>query len=318
MKTKKSQAGGIVFGIIALVLFIIAVGVVLMMINQNKSEKAVEQPINYINIFVKAVDSDTKNQISTNYFIDYNNNVTVSEGTLQSDAWTELMVPSNELLHLYCWSDKYYVIKGNLANPVNKSQTICDPQKIGNLTITHDGDLSKETNNIKLNISTENWFSKTSMCFAWTSGIIDVSVQNQVITCETGLWKNYTIFNESKKDYDYLPQGQYLCGEDYIENCESTSGNRCKTKSEEIPQRFSGKVDSCTYIGKTLHNETFQIDLEVRTTEYKNAFDEIKIYIYDKDRRPNTIEQRWTWFSEFEKENVGLPYDITHTIKFQE
>jgi hypothetical protein len=172
-----------------------------------------------------------------------------------------------------------------------------------------------------LNIKANSNFFKTSLCFAWTSGITDVSVSNQYITCDKGAWRNYSSYDAKTFKYKWLEIDTYLCGDekdgDY-EKCDLVVGNKCKTINEITPEFLIGKVDSCYYLGKDLKDENYSIDLNVRSSEFKNSWDKITIYVYDKDRRYNLDNKLWEWESSengndigAENKNITLYYDCS-------
>jgi hypothetical protein len=70
----------------------------------------------------------------------------------------------------------------------------CILDKIGDLEITHKGDLSSKLNEISLNISTQDRFNRLGICFSRTPGIKDVSIKDQIITCNS-TWLNYSEYN---------------------------------------------------------------------------------------------------------------------------
>jgi len=325
MENKKGSIG-VVIGVSLVVVFLISVVVLVYVLNTKGFFKPHnEDQIATIPLYIMPRDAGNQNSTEANYILEYKNEkgerIVVSEGLLDS-SWNELIVPRDYLLTFYCWNNDHYVVKA-MKNPatgeeikMNKSTFTCDMVKMGNLTISHTGDFSKIMNTITLDLSDQDWYYKTGLCFAWSSGIIDVSLKNQLITCDSGSWKNFSSYDEKTKEYTWLTNNTYMCG-DSQEVCEFVEANKCKVANEETPERMKGKVDSCVYTGKSFHNETFSVDLEVRTAEYKNSLDYIDIYVYDSDRRWNPMTGSWDWLSELNKQDLGVP-DQVYRINYEE
>ena len=326
MKNKKAQTTGIIIGIIFGILMIGLIVTGLIIAYQKgyfvKNPQNEEEPT--IKLYLIARDSSSQEPVDANYVIDYTENknpVIISEGTLDKDSFTEIIVPNNKIIHAYCWNDNHYLVKASKQfSPIeiqsNISKFACDMVKISDsVKVTHTGDLSKENNIIKLNITVKDWFYKLSICFSWSPGIIDVSLPNQIITCNVGNWLNWSSYNPETKEYIYLENNYYKCGDDRFEQCEYIEENKCKLFSEEIPNRYREIADSCVYFGENLHDESYEVELNVRTLSNKNKLDFLEVILYDKDRRFDSLEQRWLWKSEINGEDISFP-DFTYKIPY--
>ncbi|MBU0958205.1 MAG: hypothetical protein KKF56_05340 [Nanoarchaeota archaeon] len=326
---KNKASAGVIFVIIVIVIFIglIITGIV---IGNKKGWFNGDEPINpsLIKMYLMARDMNTKETQTANYVLDYNRNpaVIISQGELTKD-WNEVIVPNNQLYHLWCWNENHYVIKASKMFTLqeltsNISKHTCDMVKIGDISIVHYGDLSRKENLITFNITTKDYFKKLSACFEWSAGIVSVHAKNQNVLCEKGNWVNWSFYNATDETYNYLPKDMWRCGEcedvycEQTEKCELVEGRYCKIKNIEVPNRYRGLVDSCYYFGKSLNNETFTIELEVETLDNKNILDFIKIYFFDKDRRYNPVEGMWTYQSELNGENLGNPKDFEYRIDY--
>lgn len=325
MENKRASAMIIAFVIIGLVLIVSVIVLVVVLNDKGFFQKKPKNQLETIPLFVTARTEGTNNDVKANYILEYTNEknerIILSQGVLD-DSWNELKAPRNFIYTLICWSNDHYLVKAHKENTnnelsANKSVFHCDMEKIGNLTVEHSGGIYGVKDIIPVNISSKDNFYKTSLCFSWTSGILDVSLKDQFVICDSGSWKNWSSYDPEKRKFTYLPNGTYLCGEEWEEECLFAEGNKCKKSNEQIPKRFENLADNCVYTGKTIRNETYELLLEVRSFEYKNSFDYIKLLIYDKDRRWDESEQRWLWYSEINGENLGSE-DINYTIYYDE
>lgn len=323
MKNKKGSVG-LVIGITIGVLIIIGVVVLIIVLNNKGVFKPKEESITLIPLFIAPRLEPDLNFTEASYVLEYQkkdgNFTFFSQGKLD-DSWNELNVPRDFRLSFYCWNDQAYVVrasKDHLPEEIaqNKSKFVCDMVKFGAIKVSHSGNLKSTRDLIKINISTDDWFYKTGMCFSWTSGILDVGLKDQFVVCEQGSWKNWSKYDAEKKRFTYLPEGKYLCGEDQYQACIYTDGSKCKVENEQIPIRFKNKVDSCVYTGKTIHNRTVEFTLDVQS-DFKNRLDYIDIYIYDKDRRKNPTTGEWEWVSEVDGKDIASP-DVIYRINYEE
>ncbi|MCK9370195.1 hypothetical protein M0R04_09845 [Candidatus Dojkabacteria bacterium] len=325
----KKGAAGLVIGVGIAVLLLIGIIALIVVLNQKGFFSPKKQEVDSVRMFVMPVDADSKNATEANYQIEYTNvkneRVVVSSGKLAA-SWNEVVVPKDFMLLVTCWSSDHYLVKAyKQHSPAeiteNKSLFRCEMVKMANVTVSHQGDFKRTTSGILLNVTADKWMYKTSFCFAWTSGIDDVSLRNQYNICEKGVWKNYTSFDVEKKTYNYLPNNTYLCGDNqatdsFIEICEQVENTHCKVFNEPIPERFMGLVDSCVSTGNTIHNETRQFEILVKSSEYKNILDAVDIYVYDKERRFDEATQSYKWNSELNKQDMGIP-DIVYRIPYE-
>ena len=301
-----------VLGIIFIVLLLASVVILIFVLDSKGVFDKKPSNEGMIDTFVIARDSKTEQPVNAKYILEYINEkgarIILSEGNLQN-TFNEIQSPIDKEFKITCWSDKYYanqVTKNITQREILQNKTVikCDMDKIGNLTMKHRGQIDSTEDFITLNISTDYNFKKTCMCFAWTSGIIDVDLENQFAICKKGSWKNWSNYDANKRKFTYLPENHYLCGEDYLEICEYVQGTKCKTTTEPIPIRFKGQVDKCYYTGKSITgNQIFE--LRIKSLDYKNILDEVEIHIYDKDLRYNNLEQKWLWMSEEKGKNIA-------------
>lgn len=321
---KKGLSKGIIIGIIVGIVIISVIVTLIIILNQkglfNKNEK---EEIKTIPMFIMARDSNFE-PAEANYVLEYKNKngerVVISEG-ISGKTLREIKAPLNYTLSFYCWNNDYYTIKGmrvpinQLEIKENKSTFTCDmSNKMGIPSVSHIGDLNKSVNEIKLNISNSNNFYRTGLCFAWTNGIIDVSLKDQFIKCDKGNWTSFASYDKSSKTW--INNDSYFCEDNSsLEKCEFTEGNKCKLKEENIPSRFKGKVDSCVDTGKSFFNSSISLDLEVRTADNKNSLDGLTIYIYDYDRRFIKEDNKWEWVSELDGKDIAVP-DVSYQINY--
>jgi len=324
MALRKKAKVGIILGIIIFIIMIGGIFALLIFLKQKGllTKPEVIDPSNEAPYYIKAIDEVTRENIPVNYRIEYQEEgirKIFAEGKL-SAVTSEVKAPLEKNFKLVTWSDEYYLLKGydSISKSLENETILTDPEleKIGNLTITHSGQITGKKDIITLNLSTKDNFKKPHICFAWTSGFLDVSLRNNLIECEAGSWKNKT-YNKETREYEDIGNNTYLCGEDYFEKCKYVRGRTCKPEvKERVPIRYVGLIDSCVYYGNNIKNETKQIELEILSNEYKNQLDEIKIYVFDMDRRWDETEQRYLWFYELNKENIGNPLDFEYVLNY--
>jgi len=326
MKSKKAQTGFIIAGIF--IFLIIAVIVVVLIIAVQKGKIFAPKPetdITPMKLYLQAIDKNSKELLDASYEI-YSNKISISKGNLSKDSLTEIEVP-RQTLEVYCYNKDHYLSKGYkifIAQELieNSSKMYCPIEKIGNLKITHDGNLNGLENLIKFNITAiENW-DKLSVTISWSPGIIDAyPAGGEKILCNNGAWKNYTYFNKTSKKYTWTPQTYYVCGQcenticEISERCASVEGNKCTPFSTLIPNRFLGKVDKAIYFGKNLQDESYEVNFYVKTSENKNALDYVEFTFYDQDRRFDPSENMWRYMSEQNGINLGAE-DLRYRINY--
>ena len=317
MQNKKANTGIVIVIIVGV--FILA-GIILGLIIANQKgyfKKTPETNQDLVNMYLKAMNEKTTEQIKASYVLEYLHNgsiLRISNGNLSKDSLTEVKdVPVYSVttpIKFSCWSDEYYfrtTIKFFDFSEItsNTSKSVCPLEKIGSIQVTHTGEI--ENGLISLNISTNKHYKKLSICTAWTPGIIYVSPKDSMITCNSGNWLNWSIYNATTKKYKYYDNDYYRCGDAKLENleqCESVIGNRCQSYSMDTPFRYLNKVDNCFYTGKNLNDESYVVEFDVKTSNL-NQLDEITFYLMDKDKRFSDLEQMWIWESEKNGINIG-------------
>lgn len=320
-----SKAGiGLWIGIFLALLFVGAIIAGLILANNrgmfNKTPE--QKTIPTMPLYIKGMEEGTNKNLSSNYAVEVNHTI-ISHGILDAGRWLSVDVPIDSLPNVYCWDNNHYTVKAVKMLTaddmrMNRSTLSCDMVKIGKLTIQRKGSIDSTMNSITLNLSSNDWFYRVGLCFAWTVGIIDVQVPSQTIQCSSGSWKNYSDYNATSKTYTWLPNATYYCDSYGLEKCENVNTNTCKVLNEEIPSRFKGKVDSCFYTGKTITpDSSLVLTFNVKTDNYKDSLDQLTIYVYDKDRRYNEATHTWDWVSEVKGQDISAQ-DQNVTIRYQE
>jgi len=334
MKSKKANMG-IWIGAIFLILIVIGVIVVLIIAFQkgNIFPQEVESKINPMKLYLQAFDEnleDSNNPVflDANYEI-YSNKTFISKGNLSKDSLTEIEVPRG-IVEIYSYNKDYYLVKGyKMFSPSelmkNSSRMNIPLKKVGNLEISHTGNLQYIENLIRFNItSIDNWH-KLSVAISWSPGIIDVYQKGgETIFCNKGIWKNYTAYDVNTKTYTWTPLTYYVCGQcqntvcEISERCSKVEGNKCTPFSTLTPNRFIGKVDKVIYFGKNLKDkESYITEFYVKTLENKNALDFVEFTFYDQDKRFDQVENLWRYMSEQNGINLGAE-DLVYKINYGE
>lgn len=303
----------LIIGISIFVIVIIVFFVTILFVkfpHQNNSEQNL-----VVSLFLNAKDKETQIPLKVNYIIESKNKelvTKISEGLLE-DSWNELKVPKEDVLIITCWSDEYYSTKiekpiSTLSITNNKTFLTCEMDKIGQIEMSNIGNLNNIDNQMDYSITTLDNFKKLALCFSWTAGIISVNSNYNFLYCDEGVWDNYTLDANNKKVW--LSNRTYLCGSDFKSECEYVNGKNCnKIGDKQIEPRYKGKVDKCFYTGNSIKNGTYNFQVSVKTDEFKNSFDELKVFVFDFDRR--YVNNQWVWTSE----NIGFD-DVEYNIKY--
>jgi len=315
MKTKRSHAGLIIGGIVVFIFIaLLVVGLIIIVQKGDLFDNPDEVMETPMKLYLKTIDDVTKEEVDSNYSV-YTNNVLISEGFMSS--LTEIETPRTPI-EVYCWNDNHYLRKGIKIYEkkeliANQSQFNCPMRRIGDLSITHTGNLINRENVIKFNITVkDDWWQKLSIAIAWSPGIINVYQRGgEEIMCDRGEWKNYTDFNASSNLYTWTPKHYYVCGTcqngecEKSEKCISVEKNKCEPFSTLVPNRFLGKVDKVQYFAKNLHNESYEVTFHIKTLENKNSLDFVEFIFYDKEKRFDPQENLWRYMSEKDGINLG-------------
>ena len=307
----RKASAGVIFGIIFVIIVIcVIIAGIIFLTQRGYLEPKDDESGKTMRLLIRTGDVDTDKSVSANYVLYDPNQTIVSQGVLDKDETREIKIRPEPHL-MVCWSEDYYLVKGyKQFHPVeleaNVSSFSCDMEKIEkDVKISHTGEISGELSQINLNITAQEKLQRVGIAIAYTSGFQEVYAQEQLIECESGTWKNYTSFNETTQEYDYLEEGRFACGDDEIEECNAVVGNKCKTEDEKVPLRLKNTHDVAFYTGRSIEGESLVIPIMVRKSEFANTFDEIEIIVYDYDRRWNSEEQRYLWYSEYEGNDIG-------------
>jgi hypothetical protein len=285
------------------ILFVVAIVVGVLVMNQKGFFSEPEKNVTQIELFINSEDIETRQTLDSNYILTYNDSI-ISQGQLKADSFVPITLDADKLYTVSCWNDNHYLVKASKVfsqEDINqkKARFTCSMVKIGNLEVTTNNELKIGTNEIMYKVkSKDGWTYRLSGCFSWSAGIIDISMLSNTVTCENAVWLNWSSYNGTTKTYNYLPSGQFRCG-DRIENCEKVESNRCRLAGMEIPKRFKDKADSCIYLGKTLApNEEYNFTVQVKTLDILNQLDFLDLTMFDLDRRYSTTENNFVWVDE--------------------
>jgi hypothetical protein len=283
--------------IICFIFFIIGIITLLVVLNTKAEQKQEEQLNSYkLSLYLKATDS-YGTQIGGEYLILNGEKIT---GKLSKDSYTEILnVSSNSSKLILISSNGFYsklLNKSFTQDEINNniSKVVLSLYKIGKLSINNSGKLINGDNTIILNVSTKDSFNKLEVCVSWTSGILSLNSEPQLI-CKSN-WVNIS--------------GVYSC-EGVEENCDSVNGLICYPTQKEIPSRLKGKVDKCFYYGNNLMNSNTLIYFNVKANNL-NSLDEIKFTIMDNEI---FYSDGFKYFSELNG-NVGAD-DFIYEVKYE-
>lgn len=321
---KKGQVGTIVFvALVGIILIAIVITAVVIAVGRGgSSQTEVELGNGTIELFIKAEESMGGGFIAD--FIVFSSEWTrLGSGKTSAGAYTPIKIPLDDPILVACSSSEHYtgIVKKSftqIERTLNKSKVTCTAERGGALKIDRlKGTLSDLENEVQFNISAEGGaVQRISVCVSWSPGIIDVKADPFKVPCSTGVWRNYTKFYDVNQTYLWLPQGQYLCGETWLEHCDSAVGPNCILRETAIPQRFSGKVDKCFDTGISLSNkQSSVVTFRVLTLENKNQLDNVKFIFYDNIQYYDSVYHQWRIQPELNGKDVGIE-DVSYDLAY--
>jgi len=299
--------------------FLLAIGILaIFLLSGNIGKTKDNIPSQSTKLLIRGLSEIENNYTDVNYSLEYNGK-TYQEGFATKDAFEEVNAPINQTYSLYCWNKDFYVRRA--VFPVRDAEaydlTCSLNEKIGDLNLSVEGNLTSKLNKLKLNISTKDTFKKVVICFSWGTGIIDATLPEQNARCD-GNWVNWSSYHPENGTYDYYqkeyPEGEgiYRCpSDDSVEKCKYAIGSVCRVIGTEKPLSYKSIADSCYYTGRTLKNSSEVFDIEVKMLDIRNKLDYLDIYILDQDRikySEDTIGG-WRYFTESGGENLGNKED---------
>jgi len=290
--------------IIGILLFIILIGGgIAIYIIYFKSNNQTQQPISK-DVLVEAIDGYTKQKISINFTVIYNETI-IGHDVTRNDSYTKISLPSNINNFQYFISSPIYYTDMDL---LGGNKVTITAWKIGNISVQQIGRLN-ESNHILLNLTSNYNNREISICVRWSDNIINVfndnykqirELSNQLDCIEAG----YIWFPENIDCGFWCKMGF----KDKIissQHCSSTNITKLP------PHRLVGKIDRCFYIKKDITNtQSLLIDLFHKSYSTLNNNDFIRVYIIDSN---NNFKNVYV----FEDENgndVGAK-DIEFVIK---
>ena len=320
-KMAELKLSQIIIGLGLLVFLILLISGLVMIGNHTKKNK---QDINLepVTFYIRALDSDTNKQVDVEYIITDELDQIIRQGDLNKNSLVQIPnIPRLEKFNIYCGYKGYYLTKqiktlNELEKQSNSSKIECKTNKIGDLQITHSGELGG-TKAIILNISSTNHFNKISAVLTWASGIINVEFTPEELFCNE--WKVYPYLLDKKGvpiiTGDYTCEGvRHTCSElKEIKENRIVIERRCVLPEEKIPARFYRKVDKAIFTGKSINKNTYELILYPKTIENMISSDFLEITIYDKDLIHDGTG--FVFKSEHLGENVGAE-DFTIKIPY--
>lgn len=284
---------GIFFGV--LILIAIVVTMLILALQKGKTDNnEIEGNFTEISVFLKAVDSQTKQQVKANYMIFDKNLTLLSEGETDEDVRIETKIKKYPI-QVMCWNENHYANPqpkeiSNVEIQLKSSAVDCSINEISELDITFTEFPNTKEGVININLNSEN-FRQISGVLSWTSGIILAEMRLSAITC-SGNWTNSSLI-----------QNGYSCGNLYLcNNITTNKENKNITEcnfTEPIPSRFEKIRNSFT----TQANGNYEFNLYVKTADDIDSEDYIQIIFYDKDLRFNG--KKLEYISELNGEDIG-------------
>jgi hypothetical protein len=259
MKMNKKGLSGQMLIVIIIVGFLVICGFIALLVVLNQKEVKNTEINSNINLYLKA--NYNQKQIGGEYFVNG------ESGKLSENAYTEIKNLSNYLdYEILVSSPGFYSKLINKSfteeeKSQNASKVNFNLEKVGIVSISHQGILEDGEKTIILNISSKDYFQKLEICVSWTPNIISVNSEPKLLC-------NWT--NES---------GKYYCN-GVEEFCNSLIGDICYPKQNGIPNRFKNEVDKCFYYGNNLKNSYVLIPFTIKS-EVLNSLDQVTFIILD-------------------------------------
>lgn len=305
--------------IIIIIIFLVLIGIGGTSFYLYAHKSAPEITVKMVDLKLKCEDKFTKEPCSTKFRLENNSGYIILSGTLKYGVWNIFngSLAAKKVYKLYVGlDDKYYTTYSIFGARIDEYRTISKMVKITeDVEITHTGSI--KDNNIEINITPlDGVLWELDLCFQYTFGILDVELFTFVKECTKGAWKNYSHYNSTTKEYTWLDDGFYLCGQDELRECGNVINQYCTLAYMSVPSRLSTKVDKCYQIAKTLlANETFSTKLDVSTVLYVSDDDYLNIYIMDREDTKQANGKYIYSSSDLEGNDVGLK-DIIYKINY--
>jgi len=212
-----------------------------------------------------------------NYVLELNNSE-IRSGVLET-SWNDIKVRNLAgNYRIYYFDDNHYV---NYIDEVNydfkKNKVITrelefkDKKGIINVSLGSSIEPDKEQS-INLVFEANGTIKHISYCLFRTIGIVSAKPERDISICDTGAWTNTT----SKGN---LSDGKYYC-DGLVASCDSVTGRVCDNRELGI---LDVEADECYFLGKTLVDEKYEIPLNIKTKDYYDNTDYLKIFVFDMD-----------------------------------
>ena len=250
-------------------------------VSNQDSKKIIKEGegVNLIDLYVRALEPNTKLSISGNYKINnYLSNIELGGGRFSSDSYTFVGKVIANKTRIYCSSEGYY--SDSLAKEfslfeisTNVSKVDCILNRVGKISGDTSKNLVEGENKIPIKLSVIGIVNKPTICVSWTPGIVSVQKEDKNLICNNSIWLNYSSILYDKKNkpiYTWLENGKYGCGENWIVDCDSAYSNVCIPKEISVPSRYKNKVDKCFIIDEELENVEKTININIKTKSLSN------------------------------------------------
>lgn len=287
--------------IIILVVVLAALGVGAWWVISHQDKTPDEVPTK--EIFVDAKDS-SGNRVVVDFIV-MANKTEVGRGKTRTDGLESIKVPSQyQVYEFYPQSKQYYTVMNALVG----NQISLDVIPVGNIQVTHTGDVSDTQGQVKLNLSSDGINLATSICLRWSINVIRAENDKypQVRTLNNK-------FDCLEAGYEWIPE-KTVCGfwcKAKISKANVTAAH-CSVEQDDIlpPTRLKDKVPVCYYMKETLEKgkqTEFIINYEAYPTVNNNDY--VEVIVIDSN---NDVFNRYK-FEDSETKDWGVP-DLIYKI----
>jgi|SRR3990167_5158217 len=276
------------------IIIILAVIILLIGLYFGFRDKLVPQSqfptINETKLLIKTLDSKTNSQLESEVCI-YKDRVISRCIKSSTSAWTELTLEINHNYTFFSNKSGYYANAFKIDNlNLGYPKTEILLEKIGDLKITHDGELKEGLNTIIFDVEFIDKFQRLTLCTTWSKGIIYATPTPQPLQCDA-MWQNcikYTdVYKGNRKEslcLEPLEEKKYYCPiPEKFEYCDEVKDFSCYPRQKQIPERLSKLTDKCVYYGRDFNSEKFVFSIDVKTYQLDEKNDYFEVYFIDED-----------------------------------
>jgi len=176
--------------IIYFVVFLIIISIVggaIYFIYNKKENKIKDVKIDIYDYSLMTMDKNTKEIITTNYSVYYNDTL-FTQGITNSYSYEKIKLPLYDRKFIYVYSNNYYAQQTIFDGELKSS--IIELSRIGNIEVEVLNKLNNEDSDIVLKLTSNSLVRRVRVCVNWGANILDVNLVNMTIDISNNIIPN--------------------------------------------------------------------------------------------------------------------------------